>query len=106
MIKGLTDGHKSTLVVEGVGYKVDVKGKDLVLIVGYSNPVIIPIEDNLSAVVEKNNIIISGSDIEQVTAFAAKIRMVRKPEPYKGKGIRYIDEVVRRKQGKRAATTK
>ena len=104
MFKGVTEGHETTLTVEGVGYRAEVKGKDLVLTVGYSNPVTVPIEDGLSVKVEKKNIVITGTDIEQVTSFASRVRMVRKPEPYKGKGIRYENEVVRRKQGKKVAT--
>ena len=102
MIKGVTDGHQVVLVVEGVGYRPEMKGEDLVLLVGYSNPVVMKIDKGMSVKVEKNKITIQGYDLEQVTAFAANIRKVRKPEPYKGKGIRYEDEVVLRKQGKKA----
>ncbi len=102
MISGVNEPFIKKLVVEGVGYRVEVSGVNIVLSVGYSHQVMIPISESLTVSVEKNEITITGSDKEEVGEFAAKVRAVRKPEPYKGKGIRYIDEVVRRKQGKRA----
>jgi large subunit ribosomal protein L6 len=104
MVRGVNEPFVKKLVVEGIGYRVEVSGDNLVLSVGYSHPVRIPIPKELTVSVEKNEITISGSDKELVGAFAASTRARKKPEPYKGKGIRYKDETVRRKQGKRAVT--
>ena len=93
MILGVTEGFKKTLDLIGVGYRAQLKGKTLVLNVGYSHPVTVEVPSN-------TNIIISGISKQQVGQFAAEIRDVRPPEPYKGKGIRYTDEYVRRKEGK------
>jgi len=103
MVTGVNEPFTKNLSVEGVGYKVDLQGNDLVLNVGYSHPVKMPVPKDLTVTVEKNAISISGADKEAVGQFAAEVRAVRKPEPYKGKGIRYRDEVVRRKQGKKGA---
>ncbi|MFA6459585.1 MAG: 50S ribosomal protein L6 [Candidatus Paceibacterota bacterium] len=103
MIVGVNKPYEKKLIVEGIGYKADVKGKDLVLIVGFSHPVNLPIPSDLKVVSEKNQLTVSGMDIEKVGHFAAVIRATKKPEPYLGKGIRYSDEVIRRKQGKKAA---
>lgn len=103
MIEGVTKPFEKKLVVEGVGYKSEVSGTNLVLNVGFSHPVKIAIPSNLKVTAEKNQITVIGSDKEEVGAFAAKVRSTKKPEPYKGKGIRYIDEVVKRKQGKKTA---
>ncbi|HEY4502462.1 MAG TPA: 50S ribosomal protein L6 [Candidatus Paceibacterota bacterium] len=104
MITGVNQQFEKRLVVEGVGYRVEVSGKELILSVGFSHQVRLPIPDGLTVVAEKNEITISGSNKEQVGEFSAVVRSKKKPEPYKGKGIRYSDEVVRRKQGKRAVT--
>jgi large subunit ribosomal protein L6 len=104
MVRGVNEPFVKKLVVEGVGYRVSLSGKDLQLSVGFSHPVIIAVPETITVSVEKNEITISGADKEQVGQFAANVRAVKKPEPYKGKGIRYDDEVVRRKQGKRAVT--
>lgn len=103
MIEGVNKGFEKRLVIEGVGYRASVSGDVLTLNVGFSHPVEKKIPEGIDVSVEKNTISISGIDKEHVGAFAAEIRAVRKPEPYKGKGIRYEDEVVRRKQGKKAA---
>ncbi|PIT91195.1 50S ribosomal protein L6 [Candidatus Kaiserbacteria bacterium CG10_big_fil_rev_8_21_14_0_10_49_17] len=103
MVTGVNEPFTKHLSVEGVGYKVDLQGSDLVLNVGYSHPVKMPVPKDLTVAVEKNAITISGADKEAVGQFAAEVRAVRKPEPYKGKGIRYSDEIVRRKQGKKGA---
>ncbi len=103
MITGVTERFEKKLVVEGVGYKVEVSGSTLTLTVGFSHPVNMEIPDGLEVSVEKNVITIVGADKELVGSFAAQIRNTKKPEPYKGKGIRYHDEVVRRKQGKKSA---
>ena len=103
MIAGVGTPFVKKLQVEGIGYKAELAGKQLKLIVGFSHPVILPIPEGLSVLVEKNIITVSGADKEQVGEFAATVRATKKPEPYKGKGIRYEGEVVRMKQGKKAA---
>ena len=103
MIHGVNEPFKKELVVEGVGYRVALTGNSLTFNVGFSHPVVLEVPAGITATVEKNAITVSGIDKEQVGEFAANIRAVKKPEPYKGKGIRYSDEVVRRKQGKKAA---
>jgi large subunit ribosomal protein L6 len=103
MIAGVNKPYEKKLVVEGIGYKADVRGKDLVLSVGFSHPVSMAIPADLKVTTEKNTVAISGIDCEKVGQFAAQIRAVKKPEPYLGKGIRYDTEVIRRKQGKKAA---
>jgi len=103
MIEGVQKPYEKKLIVEGIGYKADVKGKDLVLAVGFSHPVTVSIPADLKVTSEKNTVTISGIDCEKVGQFAAEVRAIKKPEPYLGKGIRYADEVIRRKQGKKAA---
>ncbi|HDH04053.1 MAG TPA: 50S ribosomal protein L6 [Candidatus Campbellbacteria bacterium] len=105
MIEGATKGFEKKLVVVGIGYKAQTEGKNLVLNLGFSHPIKMTIPEGLKVVVEKNIISISGINKEEVGDFSAKIRILKKPEPYKGKGIRYENEVVRRKAGKKAATT-
>ena len=104
MVQGVNTPFRKKLVIEGVGYRGEMKGNQLVLTVGYSHPVELDVPEGLTVSVEKNEITIEGPDKEAVGEFAAVIRAKKKPEPYKGKGIRYEDEVVRRKQGKRAVT--
>ena len=108
MILGVTEGFKKELEINGVGYKVAMQGKDLKLEVGFSHPVIFKIPDSVVAKVEKNVITLESYDKEMLGSIAAEIRSVRKPEPYKGKGIKYMEEIIRRKAGKTAAniTTK
>lgn len=103
MIAGVNKPYEKKLIIEGIGFKADVKGKDLVLAVGFSHPISVPIPSDLKVTSEKNTLTISGIDTEKVGQFSAKIRALKKPEPYLGKGIRYSDEVIRRKQGKKAA---
>lgn len=103
MLQGVTKGFEKKLAIEGVGFKWDVQGKSLKLSLGFSHPVIVDIPEGLTAKVDKNTLSISGFDKETVGQFAANVRALKKPEPYKGKGIRYENEVVRRKQGKKAA---
>ena len=100
MVTGVNEGFSKQLEVQGVGYKVNMKGKDLVIDVGFSHPVDFKIPAEIEAVVDGNNITVSGINKELVGQVAAEIRKIRKPEPYKGKGIRYKDEYVRRKAGK------
>ena len=101
MVQGVTAGYTKTLEVQGVGYRVQQQGEKIVLQVGYSHPVEVDPPAGISFGVEGNNRInVQGIDKEQVGQVAANIRLIRKPEPYKGKGIRYQGEVVRRKAGK------
>jgi large subunit ribosomal protein L6 len=103
-IIGVTEGFSKILEIEGVGYKAQMEGKNLALSLGFSHPIRFELPEGLTASVEKNTITISGIDKQKVGQAAAEIRSYRKPEPYKGKGIRYRGEVVRRKVGKKAAT--
>lgn len=102
MITGVTEGFKKVLEIEGVGYRAEMKGNQLVLMMGFSHPVPMDLPEGIKVEVEKNIVTISGIDKEVVGQFAANIRKVRKPEPYKGKGIRYQGEYIIRKQGKKA----
>lgn len=102
MMAGVNTLYQKKLIVEGIGFKSDVKGKDLHMALGFSHPVVVEIPTDLKVTAEKNVITISGINIESVGQFAAKVRSMKKPEPYKGKGIRYEDEVIRRKQGKKS----
>ncbi len=103
MIKGVTEGFVRILDIEGVGYRAEVKGNVLVLNMGYSHPVPLDIPAGITALVEKSAVTLSGADKDLLGQFAANVRKVRKPEPYKGKGIRYRGEFIIRKQGKKAA---
>ncbi len=103
MIKGVTTGFEKILEIEGVGYRAEVKGNQLVLNVGFSHPVPLDVPAGITALVEKSVITLTGSDKDALGQFAANVRKVRKPEPYKGKGIRYRGEFIIRKQGKKAA---
>ena len=101
-IEGVQNGFEKKLEIEGVGYRAQIDGKDLVLSLGFSHPVKIQAPEGITFKVEKNTIIISGVDKEQTGLVAAQIRAEKKPEPYKGKGIHYLGEIVRRKAGKKA----
>ena len=101
MVKGVSEGFTKTLVVTGVGYRCEVKGKELVMNLGYSSDYIAIIPDGLTVVTTPDGkITVTGIDKQLVGEFCSQIRKLRKPEPYKGKGIRYEDEVIRRKVGK------
>ncbi len=102
MIKGVETPFKKVLVLNGVGYKVELKGKDLVFAVGFSHPVTMTVPESLTATVAKNVITVEGADKQKVGQFAAEIRAIKPPEPYLGKGIKYEDETILRKQGKKA----
>lgn len=102
MIKGVNEGFEKRLILEGVGYKSQVSGNKLVMALGFSHPVEMEIPAGLNVKSDKNILTISGIDKELVGSFSAKIRDLKKPEPYKGKGFRYFDEVIRRKQGKKS----
>lgn len=103
MIQGVTDAFEKRLTVHGVGYRAEVQGDSLVLNVGYTHPVSVTIPEGLTVSAESGTISVSGIDKERVGEFAARVRAVRKPEPYKGKGIRYENEAVRMKEGKQGA---
>ncbi|MEF2877989.1 MAG: 50S ribosomal protein L6 [Blautia sp.] len=100
MVIGVSQGYETTLEVNGVGYRAAKQGKKLVLNLGYSHPVEMEDPAGLESKVDGNKIIVSGIDKEKVGQYAAEIRDKRRPEPYKGKGIKYADEVIRRKVGK------
>ena len=100
MVLGVTNGYEKKLEINGVGYRAAKQGKKVVLTLGYSHPVEMDDPDGIETVVEGQNIIVKGIDKEKVGQYAAEIRAKRAPEPYKGKGIKYVDEVIRRKVGK------
>ena len=106
MIEGVQKGFEKKLEIEGIGYKATVQGDELVLNVGFINPVKIKKPEGINFLVEKNLIIVSGIDKEKVGQIAAVIRKVKKAEPYKGKGIKYQGEKIRRKEGKKVVATK
>jgi large subunit ribosomal protein L6 len=103
MVMGVSEGFTKTLEFQGVGYRAAVKGKDLELNLGYSHPITVTAPEGIEFSVEKSTITVSGTDREVVGHIAAVVRSKRPPEPYKGAGIRYSDEVIRRKQGKKTA---
>ena len=101
MVEGVTNGYSKTLIIEGVGYRAAKKGKEVVLSVGFSHPVNVPETDDIKLdVPQPNTIVVSGIDKQAVGQYAAEIREKRPPEPYKGKGIRYENEHIIRKEGK------
>ena len=107
MVEGVSNGYKKELEVNGVGYRAQKQGKNLVMNLGYSHQVIMPEIDGITIEVPNNNlIIISGADKQKVGQFAAEVREKRPPEPYKGKGIKYVGEYIRRKEGKAAKGAK
>ena len=101
MIDGVNTKFTKDLIVDGVGFRAEVKGSNLVMQLGFSHPVEMEIPADLDVSVEKQTITVAGSDKELVGLYASKIRLKKKPEPYKGKGIRYSDEIIRRKEGKK-----
>ena len=106
MVVGVSEGFSKTLNIVGVGYRTSLKGSDLEILVGYSNPVVFKKPERITFEVPDNNtIVVSGIDKQVVGETAANIRKIRPPEPYKGKGIKYSDEIIRRKVGKAAVTT-
>ena len=101
MIEGVSNGFKKELEINGIGYRAEMKGKDLVMKIGYSHDVVMPQPEGITVEVPApNKVIISGADKQVVGQFAAEVREKRLPEPYKGKGIKYVDEYIRRKEGK------
>jgi large subunit ribosomal protein L6 len=104
-VHGVSEGFAKVLEINGVGYRAEVSGRKLNLAIGYSHPVVYPIPEGISIEVDKSSrIVVMGADRQQVGQVAAEIRGLRKPEPYKGKGIKYADEIIRRKVGKASAT--
>jgi len=103
MLRGVNEPYTKKLILDGVGYRMAVSGKELKLNVGFSHSVLMVIPESVTATVEKNELTLSSSDKEALGQFAANVRAVKKPEPYKGKGFHYSDEVILRKQGKKAA---
>lgn len=101
MIKGVETPYQKKLILEGVGFKSEVKGREVHFALGLSHPVVVKIPDGITVTAEKNNITVTGIDKELVGSFTASLRALKKPEPYKGKGMRYENEVIRRKQGKK-----
>jgi large subunit ribosomal protein L6 len=106
MVTGVTDGFTRRLEVNGVGYRAAVSAGNLVLQVGFSHPVLVPAPDGIAFAVQGNAITVTGADKELVGEVASQVRHVRPPEPYKGKGIKYAEEVIRRKAGKAGAKKK
>lgn len=104
MIAGVNTPFVKKLQIEGIGYRAELAGKQVKLSVGFSHPVFVDIPEGLTVAIDKNIITITGANKDVLGEFAATVRAVRKPEPYKGKGIRYEGEVIRMKQGKKAAT--
>lgn len=105
MIHGVNDPFVKKLVVEGIGYRAELSGKQIKFALGFSHPILIAVPEGITVAIEKAVISVTGPDKERVGQFAADIRALKKPEPYKGKGIRYENEVIRRKQGKKAGAT-
>jgi large subunit ribosomal protein L6 len=102
LITGVTNGFTRTLEINGVGYKAELKGQKIVLSLGYSHPIEYTMPEGITAKIDKNNLILSGIDKQALGAAAAEVRSFRPPEPYKGKGIKYVEETITRKAGKTA----
>ena len=105
MVKGVKDGFEKKLEIEGIGFKALISGKDLELFVGFTNSIKVPAPEGVNFSVVKNVITVSGVDLGKITQAASMIRKFKKPEPYKGKGIRYQGEIIRKKLGKKAVAT-
>lgn len=105
MLRGVATGYEKKLEMIGIGYKANLEGEDLVLNIGFSHPVKVKAQPGIKFAVEKSVITVSGADKEAVGQAAARIRRIRPPEPYKGKGVRYVGEHIRKKLGKKAAAT-
>jgi large subunit ribosomal protein L6 len=103
MVKGVSDGWERKLEINGVGYRAEVSGQKLTMALGFSHPVNFELPKGVSAKVDKNLVILMGIDREMLGETAAKIREIRPPEPYKGKGVKYVEEVIKRKVGKTGA---
>ena len=104
MVKGVTDGWTRELEINGVGYRAEVAGDTINMALGYSHPVAFKLPKGVTAKVDKNRVVLSSADRDLVGQTAAKVRELRPPEPYKGKGVKYVEEVIKRKVGKAGAT--
>ena len=104
MVKGVTDGWTRELEINGVGYRAEVSGDTLTMALGYSHPVVFKLPKVVSAKVDKNKVVLTSADRDILGQTAAKVRELRPPEPYKGKGVKYVEEVIKRKAGKAGAT--
>lgn len=104
MVKGVTDGWTRELEINGVGYRAEVTSDTLTMALGYSHPVIFKLPKGVGAKVDKNRIVLSGADRDMLGQTAAKVRELRPPEPYKGKGVKYVEETIKKKVGKAGAT--
>ena len=104
MVKGVTDGWTRELEINGVGYRAEVSGETVTMQLGYSHPVVFKLPKGVAAKVEKNKVLLNSADRDILGQTAAKIRELRPPEPYKGKGVKYAEEVIKRKVGKAGAT--
>ncbi len=103
MVTGVTKGFEKALEIVGVGYRAELNGRTAIFNLGYSNPIHFELPEGIDANIDKNKIVLTGIDKELLGRTAAKIRSLRKPEPYKGKGVKYVDEMIRRKAGKAGA---
>ena len=104
MVKGVTEGWKRELEINGVGYRAEVSGDSITFALGYSHPIVFKLPKSITAKVEKNRLTLVSSDKDELGQISAKIRELRPPEPYKGKGVKYLEEVIKKKVGKAAAT--
>jgi len=105
MVRGVSEGFSRALEIQGVGYRAEVKGREVTILAGFTHPVVVRVPEGLDVVSEgQTRLVVRGADRQRVGQFAANLRGIRPPEPYKGKGIRYVDEVVRRKVGKSAGS--
>lgn len=104
MVKGVTEGWKRELEINGVGYRAEVTGDSLTFALGYSHPIVFKLPKSVTAKVEKNRLTLVSPDKDALGQVSAKIRELRPPEPYKGKGVKYVEEIIKRKVGKAAAT--
>jgi large subunit ribosomal protein L6 len=104
MVKGVTEGWKRELEINGVGYRAEVTGDSVTFALGYSHPIVFKLPKSVTAKVEKNRLTLVSPDKDEVGQVSAKMRELRPPEPYKGKGVKYVEEIIKRKVGKAAAT--
>jgi large subunit ribosomal protein L6 len=104
MVKGVSEGWQRELEINGVGYRAEVSGDSVTLALGYSHPIIFRLPKSVTAKVERNRLTLTSADKDELGQVSAKLRELRPPEPYKGKGVKYVEEVIKRKVGKAAAT--
>ena len=105
IIKGVTEGYQKQLELNGVGFRMALQGKKINMALGFSHPVVVDIPEEIEVKIENNVLTVSGIDKQKVGQFAASIKALKKVEPYKGKGFKYVGEIVRRKEGKKSGTT-